>query len=87
MIEFQYEELICAILKIPDEKRDDDFDIYDVCEEHLGVSFDDFCAIGQTLLKCTPGAVSPLSGKAYHAFIVDGIAHVKTEFTQGGDHA
>lgn len=78
MTDFEFEELLCAMFQISDEMREDDgFDIDDLCLDKLGINFEDFVRVGNALLPLTPIAKSPVTSNLYHAFLVDGIAHVK----------
>lgn len=80
MSEWDFEELFCAMFLITDEMRSAaDYDIDELCEEKLGISFEDFIRVGNALLPLTPPAKSPHTSKFYHAFMVDGIAYVKRE--------
>ena len=80
MSEWDFEELFCAMFLITDEMREStEYDIDELCQEKLGISFRDFVRTGSALLPLTPPAKSPLTSKCYHAFMVDGVAYVKRE--------
>ncbi|ECG3146338.1 hypothetical protein AZH90_004367 [Salmonella enterica subsp. enterica serovar Legon] len=78
MEEGNFEELLCAMFLVTDEERSSsDYDVDVLCQDKLGVSFDEFVRVGQALLPLTVPSQSPVTSSWYHAFLVDGIAYVK----------
>lgn len=78
MEECNFEELLCAMYLVTDEERNSaGYNVDALCQDKLGVSFDDFVRVGQALLPLTVPSESPITSNWYHAYMVDSIAYVK----------
>lgn len=78
MEECDFEGLLCAMHLVTDEERNSaDYDIDALCQDKLGISFEDFVRAGLALLPLTVPSESPVTSDWYHAYMVDGIAYVK----------